>query len=282
MAKTTKKIDTAAILADIRAGISDPELMRKYRLSPTGLQHLLNKMERRGLVAIVSARDFLRDIRMGMNDVDLMAKYELSAKSLGTVLEQMENAGISISLEKSLATGSKNKVRVNEMVKDIRSGLTKPELIEKYRLTPRGLSWLLMKLISTGAVSRQEIYGMLWSNYQELPPDKLRRSERHTPNFYVPIYASDEPEVVGSVRDVSQQGIGVKGIHANIGETRTLIIPGDSFGELGRITFDAQCAWCRKDSRREYISGFEITCVDPGNKRELHLLIELSSFKRHN
>ncbi len=58
-----------------------------------------------------------------------------------------------------------------------------------------------------------------------------------------------------------------------------LVIPGDSFGELGRFILDARCVWCRKDSMGEYISGFEIIGIDAGNKRELQLLIELSSFK---
>jgi DNA-binding Lrp family transcriptional regulator len=282
MAKPNKKINAADVRADIRARTPDSEIMKKYGLSPMGLQDLLEKMEQRGLVAIISARDFLRDIRMGMGDVDLMAKYELSAKSLGTVFERMENAGISIDLEKSLATGSKNTVRADEMVKDIRSGSTKQELMEKHRLTPRGLSWVLMKLISMRAISWREIYGKLCSSYQELALDMLRRSERHTPHFYVPIYASAQPEIVGRVRDVSQHGISVKGIQAEVGGTQTLIIPGDSFGELGRLIFEARCAWSRKNSRGEYLSGFEITNVDAGNKQELQLLIELSSLKTHD
>jgi uncharacterized protein (DUF433 family) len=281
MTKLTKKIASGEILADIRTGMPDSELMKKYRLSATGLQDLLKQMERQGLVSIISARDFLRDIRMGMGDVDLMVKYELSAKSLGTVFEQMESAGISIDLEKSLAAGSRNKVRIDDVVKDIRSGSTKQELIEKYRLTGRSLSWVLMKLVSMGAINWQEIYGKLRSSHEELAPDKLRRSERYTPHFYVPIYTSDEPDVVGSVRDVSQHGISVKGIQAEVGETQRLVIPGDSFGELGKLIFDARCAWSRKDSRGEYLSGFEITDVDAGNKRELQLLIELSSLKTH-
>jgi DNA-binding Lrp family transcriptional regulator len=279
MAKPNKKISAADVRADIRAGIPDSALMKKYRLSPMGLQDLLKKMEQRGLVAMISARDFLRDIRIGMSDVDLMAKYELSAKSLGTVFEQMENAGISICREKTLAAGSKNKVRINEVVKDIRSSLTKQELMEKHRLTSRGLSWVLTKLISMGAISWEEIYGKVCSSYQELALDMLRRSERHTPHFYVPIYASAEPKIVGRVRDVSQHGISVKGIQAEVDETQTLIIPGDSFGELGRLIFDARCAWSGKDSWGEYLSGFEITNVEAGSKREFQLLIELSSLK---
>jgi uncharacterized protein (DUF433 family) len=276
MAKPSKKIDTATVLADIRGGMSDSALMNKYELSPIALQSLLKKLDEKGLLSVISARDFLRDLRMGMRDVDLMAKYKLSAKSLGNVFEQIESAGISICLEKSFATGSKNTIRINAVVRDIRSGLTKQELMEKYRLTPRGLSWVSMKLISSGAISWQEIYGKLCSSYPELAPDRLRRSERRRLHFYVPIYAGGEPEVVGSVRDVSQHGIGAKGIQAELGETKTLIIPGDNFGELGRVQFDARCAWAGKDLRGEHLSGFGITDVAVGSRQEFQLLIQLS------
>ncbi len=102
---------------------------------------------------------------------------------------------------------------------------------------------------------------------------------RHTPHFYLRIHSSDEPEVVGRVRDVSLHGINIKGIQTKVGERLMLVIPGDSFGELGRFVLDARCVWCRKGSRREYISGFEIIGIDAGNKREFQLLIKLSSFK---
>jgi uncharacterized protein (DUF433 family) len=278
MAKRSKKVDAATVLAEIRAGMSDAALMYKYNLSYTGLQSLLKKLHQEGLLGIISARDFLRDVRMGMRDVDLMTKYKLSAQSLGSVFEQMESAGISICLEKSFANGSKNTVRINAVVRDIRSGLAKQELMEKYHLTPRGLSWVSMQLISSGAISWQEVYGKLCSNYPELTPDPPRRSERRRLHFYVPIYADGDPEVVGSVRDVSQHGIGAQGIQAEVGETKTLIIPGDSFGEMGRVSFDARCAWAGIDLRGEHLSGFEITDFSVGSRQEFQLLIQLSSF----
>lgn len=281
MATPSKKIDAAEVLADIRAGIPDSDLMKKYKLSPAGLQSLFEKLEELGLVGIISAREFLRDMRMGMSDVDLMAKYELSAKSLGTVFDQMEHAGISIGLGKSLARGSKNTIRISELVRDIRSGLTKQQLMEKYKLTPRGFSWISAKLISSGAMSWQEIYGKLCKSYHEMAVDKPRRSQRHTPRYYVPIYASAEPKVVGRVRDISQQGIGTRGIRAEVGLTNTLVIPADNFGEWGTIIFEARCAWTSKDSIGEYLSGFEVIDAAAGSRRELQLLIELSSLKLH-
>ncbi len=278
MAKLSKKIDAATVLAEISAGLSDAALMYKYKLSYMGLQSLFKKLHKEGLLGIISARDFLRDLRMGMRDVDLMAKYKLSAKGLGNVFEQMESAGIPISIEKSFTNDFKNTVRIDAVVRDIRSGFTKQELMKKYRLTPRGLSWVSAQLISSGAVSWQEIYGKLCSNYPELTPNPPRRSERRQVHFYVPIYEDGEPEVVGSVRDVSQSGIGAKGIQSEVGETKTLIIPGDSFGEVGRLSFDARCVWAGKDLRGEHLSGFEITDFSFGSRQEFQLLIELSSF----
>jgi len=62
-------------------------------------------------------------------------------------------------------------------------------------------------------------YGKLCSSYPELTPDPPRRS-KGADCILLPIYADGEPEVVGSVRDVSQHGIGAKGIQSEVGKTK--------------------------------------------------------------
>jgi hypothetical protein len=45
-----RKITAREVLADIRAGVDDTNLMKKYRLSAQGLQSVLNKMVQAGMV----------------------------------------------------------------------------------------------------------------------------------------------------------------------------------------------------------------------------------------
>jgi hypothetical protein len=48
------------------------------------------------------------------------------------------------------------------------------------------------------------------------------------------------------VRDISENGIGVTGINAQIDETKSLAVVGDEFGEIAPFEFEAQCRWARQ------------------------------------
>lgn len=274
---TTKTLDVKGLLSDLNAGISDAALMEKYDLSAAALQSLLKKLEQQGLLCIVSGRDFIRDVRLGMNDIELMDKYRLSSKAMDSIFRQMEGAGISIPKERLRARGSRNLIIISEVARDIRSGLSKQKLMEKYHVTPRGLLWISMELIIAGALSGQEVYGKLFSSWSELISLTMRRSERHKVDFYVPLCVMSEPDIVGSIRDVSERGLGTMGIRAAVGETKTLCILGDSFGEVGSSVMDARCAWSGKDPRGVYLSGFELDETSIAGMQEIQLLIKLST-----
>jgi uncharacterized protein (DUF433 family) len=272
---TTKFRDVKDLMRDLNAGMCDEAIMEKYDLSATGLKTLLKNLEQQGSLSLVSARDFIRDVRLGMSNLELMDKYKLSSKAMDSIFRQMEGAGISINKVRLSARGSANVIRMSEVASDIRSGLTKQELMEKYHVTLRGLLWIAMELIIAGALSGQEIYGKLYSSHGELASLTTRRSDRHKLNFYVPISSAAEPDIVGSIHDVSAQGLGTRGIIAAVGETRTLCILGDSFGEVGTTVLDGRCAWAGKDPMGVYRSGFEIKETSSAGMQELQLLIKL-------
>jgi hypothetical protein len=116
------KIAVKGVLQDIRAGMDDPALMEKYRLSAKGLQSLFEKMVSKGVVsaeeldqrptgageaatsepaqdsdkkgALISPAEAVRDIRSGMHDFDLMSKYRLSSKGLESLFSHLVKAGL--------------------------------------------------------------------------------------------------------------------------------------------------------------------------------------------
>jgi hypothetical protein len=57
-------------IQDVRAGLSDEEIVKKYKLAP------------QALVRQISASEFAADVRNGMSDHDLMRKYEVSPRGL--------------------------------------------------------------------------------------------------------------------------------------------------------------------------------------------------------
>ncbi len=274
---TTKLLDVKELMSDLNAGMTDAALMEKHDLSAKALHSLLKKLQQQDLLCVVSGRDFIRDVRLGMSDIELMDKYKLSSKAMDSIFRQMEGAGISIPQERLNVGGSRNLIQISEVVRDIRSGLTKQELMEKYHVTSRALFWIFVELIGLGALNVQEIDGKLYSGWLEPVSLTMRKWKRHKVNFYVPICANTEPDIVGSIRDVSAQGLGIRGITAAVGETKTLCILGDSFGELGTTVLDGRCAWAGKDSRGVCLSGFEIDETSIAGIQEIQLLIKLST-----
>lgn len=162
-----------------------------------------------------------------------------------------------------------------EIVKDIRSEMVRSELMRKYRLTWRGLRWVLTMLIKSGAISWKEIDGRLISSREELLLEKVRRSRRYLLQFDVSIHDLVDPRAKGKLRDVSETGFAIKGIKGAIGEIKTLVVNGDDFGEFGSFMLDAQCRWCKKAPNGGCVSGFEISHISPANMAEYRILMRL-------
>ncbi len=97
-------------LSDVRAGVSDSILQRKYALPPKRFyvykamaldiiakQSAEQSKDRRK----INAKLFLADIRCGMDDDALMIKYDLLPRHLQNAFRQIINAGLITPLELS-------------------------------------------------------------------------------------------------------------------------------------------------------------------------------------
>jgi len=93
--------DVAArkVLDDIRAGLDNDALKRKYRLSSDGLQRIFDDLVGTGVLELVgneyivpavrrlSARDIVSDIRSGLGNAELIEKYTLTPTQLKTTFD---------------------------------------------------------------------------------------------------------------------------------------------------------------------------------------------------
>jgi hypothetical protein len=264
-------------LQDIRSGMDDVSIMNKYRLSGKGLQSLFRKLAQAGIIKHLSAQAVIADLRSGISRDDLQTKYGLSHQGLQSLFQELGRAGL---LEEIANEGVPEKmvININHMVEDIRAGFGKTQLMRKYRLSLRALRWVSMTLISSGIMSWQEIYDKLFTKYEELVPDKLRRTKRYPLPFQCGVYDADNPGVRGKIRDVSEHGLGTLSIKANVGDTKCLVIPKDEFGEFASFTFETVCRWITKDPRGIFAAGFEISHISMGNLREFQLLLHLVRF----
>jgi uncharacterized protein (DUF433 family) len=141
MAKRQIRIREA--IADVRSGMTDAELMDKYQLAAKGLQSLFAKLVAARLITI----DELEQRMPGF-----MASATLS----GDFTRPGEGEDWKITWQKP---GQKAGQLVNarDATADIRSGLTDGDLMEKYRLTSRGLQDLFEQLAAAKLITREEL-----------------------------------------------------------------------------------------------------------------------------
>jgi anti-anti-sigma regulatory factor len=124
------KISASEILEDLGKNMSDEELMRKHGLTERGLARLFGKLLRKGLIG-----------RPG-----------LPKKPEGFELNEGEEA-----LELEGSNAKKTEVSAAEVLRDLSNKLTDLDLMQKYRLSRKGLNSLFSKLYRQGLIS-QKIY----------------------------------------------------------------------------------------------------------------------------
>jgi rubrerythrin len=136
-AMTKPVIDALDALLNIRAGMSDSELMAKYNLSARGLQSLFAKLVRAGVIR----QSELDDRPHG-------------AQPLHT---KPDDVGRDAELQESRNKPVRPDPPVQAVVEDIRSGMGDAELMQKYRLSAGSMQTLLEKLTGSGALQLSEL-----------------------------------------------------------------------------------------------------------------------------
>lgn len=233
----------------------------------------------------IKARDVINDIRSGMTDSELMEKYGLSAKGLQSLflklldIKALTQAEIDQRSAAYQKTVSILPIDGNDLTKDIRAGMTDSELMEKYDLSSEALQFALQTLTDTKVISVEEVYGA-----NPLQSDTVSvGNDRELPRCYlaveVLIYESKHPEIRGTLRDVTLSGVGIAGIEAGIGETKTLVISAENFTGIDPIMFEAECRWAKKETDTgEWYAGFQIIAISERCLDDLGRLVEAASF----
>ena len=165
--------------------------------------------------------------------------------------------------------------RREDFLRDLRAGMIDQELMKKYRLTPRGLGTLFRNLVNAEVISFREVIKMA-SGQLSLPEmiAELRIRSRKQVEFLLPISDSEHPENVGLVYDVSEDGVGTRGLKANVHEIITLLIPADDYFHVEPIIFKGVCRWVeKKEDRWESAAGFSVEKLLRGSLTGLQEII---------
>lgn len=170
----------------------------------------------------------------------------------------------------------KRSVRQELFLDDLRSGMTDQQLMERYRLTPRGLGTVFRNLVNADLMSFRELIrrstGQL--NLPEMVAE-LRILSRKQLEFLIPITEWEKPENTGLVYDISDDGVGTRGLQVKTHEIKTLMIPADDYFKSDPIVFEGVCRWVKEhENRWESAAGFRVMRIERGSLSELQAIIK--------
>ena len=153
--------------------------------------------------------------------------------------------------------------------------MTRSDLLKKYALTDEMLRQVVQKLLAAEG-KRSAVDGP--ETVIEEPAEFLATSEfvRHEVDFDLPVYEADRPDILGMVRDVSEEGMSVAGIEASQGDIKTLVVLGDELGQFSSFEFEGYCRWAFTDSvDGACLAGFAIEKISRTDAQELQRLVRL-------
>jgi hypothetical protein len=180
---------------------------------------------------------------------------------------------------------TKRVINTRKVAEDIRSGLTDAQLMKKYGLTPKGLSVVLNKLVEVQIISFDDLQqrepdfenGTVYT-----PPSDFRRFERDKVDFPLPVYEQQNPRARGFVLNISENGMGVRGIRSAVHQTKTYVIQADEVFQVAPVVCDATCRWiesARED--RSCVGGYEVITFLSGDFNAVqHLMRALTLEER--
>lgn len=227
----------------------------------------------------ISLWEILKFMKLGADHATLKRKYNLSEEGLKDLYRQLAAAGFLEWAGQEFIVSAKRRIDTKELVADIRSNQSDAELMEKYRLSSRGLQRVFTKLVNSGSVVAADLSGRSFLYDDSVTLKKLRGSVRAIPILSMDVYERIDPLIIGQITDLSEVGVGVSGLKAQVGELKSLVVVPDEFLEVEPLSFEAKCRWSRmRDQGKICNAGFEITDISAGDYIQLLELLQLMTF----
>jgi len=223
----------------------------------------------------LNAAQVVKDIQSGLDDFQLMEKYRLSREGLRHLYAELVATGLLEEVGGRPAIPAL-KISASEILVDIRSGATGSGIMKKYKLTAAALQDTLRQLIQSMHLSLSELSRELYLRHEANVPGEIREMKRHYLDFEVQVHDLKQPAILGMVRDITEKGVGLSGIEAEIDEIRHLVVLGDPLEQVPPFEFQAKCRWSNRGTQpANWEAGFEITQITEENLEKLRKLIAL-------
>ena len=210
---------------------------------------------------VISGREIVHDLRSGMTRREIMQKYGLSSERLKKVFE--------------IILRERRKI-AEKIAADVRSGMKGSELMEKYQLSNSALQKVCQTLLTEGLLGPGEINGLKRPLIKgESVHHERRKVSRRSPSLQIVVSDRSNDGLSGAVKDITEKGLAVRGIEADIGELKTLAILGDEIGIIDPFELMAECRWVGSEgSEGQSVAGFQVTAISDQDLQRLQELIE--------
>jgi hypothetical protein len=179
----------------------------------------------------------------------------------------------------------KKKVSARDIILDISAGMSDAALMKKYKLSDKGLRSVFTKLLDKGFLSEKDFYsrpnqadGRLALTTTTAHDTVVMEDERDLLRLkpHVPIMVcGNNPAIQGVIQDISEKGVGIKGISACFGEIGTFVIEPEQYLPIDPIIFQAVCIWERHDEDGQCVAGFLFVHVTAEARKQLMKLLLL-------
>ena len=169
---------------------------------------------------------------------------------------------------------AQKEIKAKEIVSEIASGVGDNELMDKYKLTFRGLQSVFKQLLDLKIVDAELLEERIVPQLETATTMIVRLPRT---DIYVPIPVQDlsNPIMRGLVINISERGLGVKALRAEIDEVKALLVKPDAFLQLKPFALKAKCRWVKSsDDPKEILAGFEIIFIGPSELEEMQNLIQ--------
>ncbi|MEW6137367.1 MAG: hypothetical protein AB1733_03970 [Thermodesulfobacteriota bacterium] len=304
--KAGQPVSAKEAVADIRAGMSDSDLMHKFKLTSRGIQDLFDQLIAAKLItrkeidqrnssmdSTVDLKGFIsglqyHDLLRVMEDEDEDEAYESDLRDTSIEIPAAEIKDLQkapppgssppshTSTGKASVSAPRFPPEPERVLADVRAGLTDGELMDKYAIDYQILDSIFNQLLEEGVATRGELYGRS-SFYVETTAtslDEESSESEHYLAFPIPISDAMNPKTMGRLRTLGETELGTVGIQAKVNEYKTLVIFPEKFVDVQPITFDAMCVWSRAHQEGHY-AKFRITYITQRDLKRLRDLLKI-------
>jgi hypothetical protein len=191
-----------------------------------------------------------------------MDKYGLSPTDLSIVLSRIQ--------------GERDR-RTAQIIQDFLSGMQVQEIAAKNEFSAERFVEILRVALSLKLGGSP----FLTAETEPISFQSVHRERRRYPRISCPVLTvriADPscPEREGTILDISQKGVAVKGINARVDDEKTLLISETTFDLPDPIVLKCSCRWTGKAEHLDLgqSAGFEITEISESDDRYLKSLTE--------